>query len=164
MRSRDGSANAPTPSCAAPGNDVLLLELAAGLEEDQRDLEREVVLQLGADMLVGALGVASHPLQVRLDLGVVVDLEVIGGVDAPLEVVVADLVLAEIRDVGRLRGGERRRKQDGDRKGGSHREQGPAPCAVAHVSSPRRVGVSDALPCRGAPGGSLGTRDLTVTF
>ena len=48
---------------------VLLLELAAGLKEDERDLLRpEVVFQLGADVLIGAFGVARHPLQVRLDL------------------------------------------------------------------------------------------------
>ena len=83
--------------------DVLLLELALRLVEDERDLEREVVLQVRADLLVGALGVARDPLEVRLDLRVVVDLEVVGRVDVPLEIVVPDLVLAEIRHVGRLR-------------------------------------------------------------
>ena len=89
------------------GNDVLLLELAAGLEEDQRHLVGEVVLQLRADVLVGALGVARHPLEVRLDLGVVVDDEVIGFVRPPLEVVVTHLVLAVVRDVRGLRGDAR---------------------------------------------------------
>ena len=40
------------------GLDVLLLELALGLVEDERDLEGEVVLQIGADLLIRALGVA----------------------------------------------------------------------------------------------------------
>ena len=77
------------------GNHVLLPELAARGEQDQRHLEREVVLQLGADVLIRALRIAGDPFEVRLDLRVVVDLEVIGGVDLPVEVVVADLVLAE---------------------------------------------------------------------
>ena len=85
------------------GDDVLLLELAARLEEDQRNLEREVVLQVGADLLIRAFGVAGDPLEMLLDLGVVVDLEMIGRVDVPPEVVVPDLVLAEVRDVRRLR-------------------------------------------------------------
>ena len=42
------------------GDDVLLLELAARLEQDQRDLVREVVLQLRADVLVRAFRVARR--------------------------------------------------------------------------------------------------------
>ena len=48
------------------GVDVLLLELAVRLEQDQLHLERQVVLQVGADLLVGALGVAGDPLEVLL--------------------------------------------------------------------------------------------------
>ena len=58
--------------------DVLLLELALGLVEDERDLEGEVVLQIGADLLIRALRVGGDALEVRLDLRVVVDLEVVG--------------------------------------------------------------------------------------
>jgi hypothetical protein len=94
------------------GNHVLLLELAAGLEQDERNLEGEVVFQLRADLLVRAFGVASHPLQVLLDLGVVIDLEVVRRIDLPLEVVVADLVLPVVRDVRRLRRGEAWRQQE----------------------------------------------------
>ena len=83
-------------------NDVLLLELGAGLEDDQRNLEGEIVLQVGADLLVCALGVAGDALQVLLGLGVVVNLEMIGRVDVPPEIVVADLVLAVVREKGRL--------------------------------------------------------------
>ena len=95
------------------GNDVLLLELAARLKQDQRDLVGQVVLQFGADVLIGAFRIPGHPLEVRFDLRVVVHDEVIRLVRVPGEVVVADLVLAEIRDVrglgrGRLHGqGER---------------------------------------------------------
>ena len=88
------------------GNDVLLLELAVRLEEDERHLERQVVLQVGADLLVRALRVAGDALEVLLDLRVVVDLEVVGRVDVPLEGVVVDVVLAEVRDERRLRGGD----------------------------------------------------------
>ena len=73
------------------------------LNRIERHLERQVVLQVGADLLVGALGVAGDPLEMLLDLRVVVDLEVIGGVDVPLEVVVVDVVLAEVRHELRLR-------------------------------------------------------------
>jgi hypothetical protein len=78
-------------------NDVLLPEFAARREENERHLEREVMFELGADMLIRALGVAGDLLEVRLDLRVVVDLEMVRRVDLPLEVVVADLVLAVIR-------------------------------------------------------------------
>ena len=45
--------------------DVLLFELAVGLEEEKRHLVGEVVLQIGADLLVGALRVAGNPFEVR---------------------------------------------------------------------------------------------------
>ena len=77
--------------------DVLLLEFAVRLEDDQRDLGRQVVLQIRADLLVGAFGVARDALEMLLDRLVVVDLEVIRRVDGPLERVVVDAVLAEIR-------------------------------------------------------------------
>ena len=88
-------------------SDVLLIELTGRRKQNQRHLEGEVVLQLGADVLIGAFGVAGDLLELRLDLRVVVNLEVVGRVDLPLEVVVADLVLAEVRHVLGL--GRRRR-------------------------------------------------------
>ena len=99
--------------------DVLLLEFALGLEEDERNLEGEVVLEVGAHLLVGAFGVAGDPLQMLLDLGVVVDLEVIRRVDVPLEVVVFDAVLVVVRHERRLRArgdraGEIDERKDGD--------------------------------------------------
>ena len=84
-------------------DDVLLLELAARLEDDQRYLESKVVLQVGADVLVRAFGVARDPFEVLFFLGVEVNLEVIGGVDVPPEIRVPDLVFAEVRDHRRLR-------------------------------------------------------------
>ncbi len=85
------------------GRHVLLLELAVRLEQDQRHLEREVVLQVRTDLLVGALRVAGNPLEVLLEIRVVVDLEMVGGVDVPVEVVVMNVVLAEIGHERRLR-------------------------------------------------------------
>ena len=122
------------------GNDVLLLELAARLEEDQRNLERKIVLELGADMLVRAFSVAGDPLQVFLDFGIVVDLEMVRRVDVPLEIVVADLILAEVGDELRLRRDLRRRanRHHHGQNGYGRRNQGPAPCADAHKNSPRR--------------------------
>ena len=88
--------------CGA-GRDVLLLELAVRLEDDERHALVEIVPQVRADLLVRALGVARDPLEVPLVLGVVVDLEVVGLVDVPVELVVMDLVLAVVRRELRLR-------------------------------------------------------------
>ena len=79
----------------------------------------QVVLQLAADVLIGALGVTRDPLEVRLELRVVVDLEVVRLVDVPLELVVVHPVLAEVRDERRLRGttgGRAARPADGQRQ------------------------------------------------
>ena len=83
--------------------DVLLLELALRLVEDERDFEGEVVLQIGADLLIRALGVGGDALEVLLDFRVVINLEVVGLIDVPLEIVVPDPVLAEVRHERRLR-------------------------------------------------------------
>ena len=83
--------------------DVLLLELAVRLEDDERHALIEVVPQVRADLLVRALGVARHPFEVPLVLGVVVDLEVVRLVDVPLELVVVNSVLAVVRRHLRLR-------------------------------------------------------------
>ena len=111
------------------GKHVLLLEFAVGLEDDERDDEGEVVPQAGADLLVRALGVAGNPLQVLFHFGVVVDLEVVGLVYVPVEVVVLDAVLAPIGEEFRLgvqlraaAAGQRQRQQDG--KAGSPRGPG----------------------------------------
>ena len=96
--------------------DVLLLEFAFGLVEDERNFEGEVVLEIGAHLLIRALRVAGDPFEMLLDVGVVVDLEVIRRVDAPLEVVVLDAVLVVVRHERRLRAG-------GDRAGDNRRTQ-----------------------------------------
>ena len=85
------------------GLHVLLPELARRREQDQRQLHRQIVFELGADVLIRALGIARDAFEMRLDLRVVIDLEVFGLVGVPLEVVVADLVLAEVGDVAGLR-------------------------------------------------------------
>ena len=89
----------------AARRDVLLLELAVRLEQDHRHFVGQVVLQIRADLLIGALRVAGDALEVLLQRRVVVDFEVVGGVDEPLELVVVDVVLAEVRHHLRLRGG-----------------------------------------------------------
>ena len=144
MRSRYGSANGEHAFRQLAGLDVLLLELALRLVEHERHFEREVVLEVRADELVGALGVADDPLEMLLDLRVVVDLEVIGRVDVPLEVVVADLVLAVVRDVARLRRGlcgdlggsvgQGRDEQPRSRAARSHQRDGAAPGARARCT------------------------------
>ena len=119
--------------------DVLLLELALRLVEHERHLEREIVLEIRADLLIGALRVADDPPEMLLDLRVVVDLEVIRRVDVPLEVVVADLVFAVVGDVARLRGGLVRRShaEDQGQKSSPHQRDGAAHVARAH-DSPRK--------------------------
>ena len=103
MRSRYGSANASDAFGQFARIDVLLLEFALGLVEDERNFEGQVVLQVGADLLIRAFRVAGDAFEMLLDLGVVVDLEVVRRVDVPLEVVVPDPVLAVVRHERRLR-------------------------------------------------------------
>jgi hypothetical protein len=74
-----------------------LLELAVRLEDDERDALVEIVPQIGADLLICALGIARDALEVAFVLGVVINFEVIRLVDVPLELVVVDPVLAVVR-------------------------------------------------------------------
>ncbi len=102
---------------------VLLLELAVRLEQDHRHFVGQVVLQVRADLLIRALGVAGDAFEVLLQCRVVVNLEVVGGVDEPLELVVVNVVLAEVRHHLRLRGGgggetgDERRSDERDGRG-----------------------------------------------
>ena len=123
------------------GNDVLLLELAVRLEDDEGNEVREVVRQVGADLGVRALGVAGDALEVLLDVGVVEDLEVVGGVDVPLEVVVLDPVLAVVgeelgRGLGHRIGGPAE-GQGADQNGADHAAPDGAPASGAAHVSPR---------------------------
>ena len=93
MRLRSPSANASTPSGDGARRDVLLLELAVRLEDDERHALVEVVPQVRADLLIRALGVARDAREVLLVFRVVVNLEVVGLVDVPLELVVVDRFL-----------------------------------------------------------------------
>ena len=83
-------------------------------------------MQVGANLLIGAFRVAGDALEVLLDVGVVVNLEVVGGVDVPLEVVVVDVVLAEVGNKRRLGGsgpGQRRQEQrGGDDRRSAHKQ------------------------------------------
>ena len=102
--------------------DVFLLELAVRLEQDQLHFEGQVVLQIGADLLIRAFRVAGDARQVLFELRVVVDLEVVRLVDVPLEVVVVDSVLPVVRDERRLRGGHARRRDQ--HRGGDQGQEG----------------------------------------
>ncbi len=62
---------------------------------DQRDLFRDLVVQLPRQIVVRALRVVDHLLQRRLLLVVEVHVEVRGVVDVPVEPVIDDLVLTE---------------------------------------------------------------------
>jgi hypothetical protein len=121
-------------------DDVLLLELALGLVQDHRHPEGEVVLQVGADLLVGAFRVRGHALELRLQVRVVIHLEVVGRVDLPLEVVVPDTVLPVIRHVWSLRESlfDTARQKTDRRKSDRQRGDGAARIARAHRISPRK--------------------------
>jgi len=95
---------------------VLLFELAVRLEQDQLHLGalREFVPQIGADLLIRALGVTRDPGQMLFNLRVVVDLEMIRVVDLPVESVIVNIVLPEVRDERCLRGREARMAEDDD--------------------------------------------------
>src|SRR5690606_4638352 len=83
-------------------------------------------------------GGPSAPCGVRRERRVGVDDEVIGLVRPPREVVVPDLVLAVVGDVGGLRRDGCRKRED-RRQGAGYEVNGAAPHAVAHVTSPADV-------------------------
>ena len=120
--------------------DVLLFELAVGLEDDHLDSVGQVVRQIGADLSVGALGVARDPRQVLFQLGVVVDLEVVRLVDVPIEVVILHQVLPIVRvelvALGRRLGGPADREQP-DEPGDRPVAIDSAPVMGAAHDSPR---------------------------
>ena len=103
MRSRYGSANAPTPSCAAPGATFCCSNSLCVLNRISGTLNERSCFRSALTCWYALFGVAGDPLEMLLDIGVVVDLEVVGRVDVPVEVVVVDVVLAEVRDERRLR-------------------------------------------------------------
>ena len=118
---------------ASPRDDVLLLELAVRLEDDERHERRQVMPQIGADLLIGALGIARHALEMLLQVRVVIDLEVVGRVDVPVELVVLDPVLAVVRNERALcahLGGDERDQHE--REGGGQHVLGTATNPAAH--------------------------------
>ena len=89
-------------------DDVGLLEFAVGLVENHWNSKLDLVVEGLLELDVGALRVGDDLLQLRLLLGVVIDVEVGRLVDVPVEPVVGDLVLAEGEGGGeRGAGGER---------------------------------------------------------
>ena len=97
--------------------------------------------QIGADLGIRALGVAGDALQVLLHVGVVEDLEVVGGVDVPLEIVVLDPILAEVGvELGRGLGRRVDSPAEGqrtDQTGTDHAASNGAPARGATHDSPR---------------------------
>jgi hypothetical protein len=116
------------------GNHVLLLEIDVRLEEHQRDLEGQVVLEIRAHLLVRAFRVTRHPFEMLLDFRVVVDDEVVRRVAVPLEVPVVDQVLAEVGHERGLRGhGQAACENAEDHGEGDDRRRGRAHGARAHM-------------------------------
>ena len=121
-------------------NDVLLLELAVGLEDDERHRERELMPEVAADFLIGALCVRRNALEVLLELGVVVDLKVVGRVNVPVELVVFDTVLPVVRNelvLGeRFADADERHHQRHEPRG--HQSHGPVEESTAHHGNTSR--------------------------
>ena len=104
--------------------DVRHLKVGEGRVIEERDGIVQGMLQLGADLLVGAFGHVGDALEDGRIGRVEEDLEVLGGVALPGESLVADLVFAVVGS-GELTGGRdgQARGQDGGqegRAGGSH--------------------------------------------
>ena len=123
-------------------------------EQDQRQLHRQVVLQLRADVLIRALGIAGDAFEMRLNFRVVVDLEVFGLVGVPLEVVVADLVLAEVGDITGLR--QRKAGRAGQRQHGREQprprrqrlpQRGTHNDSLEHLTDPETTAAIAVEPC-----------------
>ena len=115
------------------GVDILFLKFAFRLVDDERNLEGQVVLQVGADLLICALCVARDPLEMDFRIRVIVDLEMIRWINPPLEMVVFDPVLAEIGDESGLGAGadgacQEHKCNDGNAEG----RWEAAPAADAH--------------------------------
>ena len=81
---------------------MLLLKLGVGLVEDDRRALRQVVADDAGNTLVGRLGKGYDLIELGLLFRIVVDVEVRTSVDPEIEVLVGDLVLAELRPVGRV--------------------------------------------------------------
>ena len=75
--------------------DVRLLERRMRGVIDDRDLLRDLEIELAREVVVRALGHVDDLLQRRLFFIVEIDVEMRGVVDVPMELVVDDLVLAE---------------------------------------------------------------------
>ena len=108
IRLRVGRAKAPMPSGMKLPSGVGLLELRVGRVIDDVDRLRDLEVQRARDLVVRALGVGRDLLQRHLLAVVEVDREVRRLVGLPGELVVDDLVLAEVVVVGRRRSGRRR--------------------------------------------------------
>ena len=70
------------------------------------------MLQIRADRLVGALSINGDPLEMLLDLRVVVDLTMVGRVGLPVEVVELVSVLVVVRHEGCLCAGGKRARDE----------------------------------------------------
>jgi hypothetical protein len=115
------------------------------------------VLQIRADLLIRAFRVARDSLEVRFDLRVVIDFEVVGRINVPLEIVVPDLVLAEVGNVRRLRDGVGDDAEEREQKGGEEHARSGTTCrhdiplcaALTH-DSPRKAAAEAGSPAANA--------------
>jgi hypothetical protein len=108
---------------------VVLAEVGARREQDERLLLAELMVQHAREPRVGPLGHPRGVLHRDLLLGVVVHEEVLGLEHPPVEPVVLHLVLTEIALCAGARG-ERRPADEAQR-----RRRGPSP-EMPHVSYP----------------------------
>ena len=97
-------------------DDVCLLEIRVGFVEDERRRLFDLEVEGHRQLVVGAFGVGDDLLQKRFFRWVIEHVEMRRVVDLPLEVVVANLVLAELGR-GRIHRDQNARSQEaGDRQ------------------------------------------------
>src|SRR5206468_1803784 len=97
-------------------DDVGLLEFGVRLVVDERDAKFDLVIQDLRQPHVLALGVRHHFLKERFLFGVVIDVEVRRAIDAPVEPLIDDLVLAEGEDARGTQGRSRDESQEDRRE------------------------------------------------
>ena len=111
IRRRNGSVTPPVPSLELALNGVGLFEVGVGRVEQQRLPAAQLVIEQLLEARVPSLGHARRDVDALAFLGVVVDIEVLGLQHLKVELLVLDLVPAEV--LRRCRRGRQQRGDDG---------------------------------------------------
>ena len=130
---------------------VRLLEVNVGAVEDQRDPHVHGVVEFLLQERIALLREVGPPFRKLLHLGIIIDVEMIGLEDAPVEFGVLDFVPSEIEELGVRRGRSQEEKKEQKRK-----EMGGKPLhciPVMHANTLTRRGAR--------PGGELPGRPVS---